>query len=57
MKKIENVVATEQTPEAAVRPAPRYEPPRIVSRRSVERVTLLSGTIDPGPGGPPIGGE
>lgn len=55
MKKIESVEATEQQPEAAARPARRYEPPRIVSRRSVERVTLLSqGEV--GPGGP-IGGE
>lgn len=38
-------------------PRGRYEPPRILGKRSVERVTLLSGTIDPGPGGPPIGGE
>jgi hypothetical protein len=37
-------------------PTPRYEPPRILSKRSVRHVTLVSGQVggnDPaGPGGP-----
>jgi len=42
-----------ETP-AAPRPAPAYEPPRILAKRAVERVTLLSGEIGPGGG---IGGD
>lgn len=43
---------------APERRTPAYEPPRIVSKRSVEGVTLLSQTI-PGPPGSQggIGGE
>jgi len=42
-----------ETP-AAPRPGPAYEPPRILAKRPVERVTLLSGEIGPGEG---IGGD
>lgn len=55
MKKNEQLEPTPRTSDPAPRRAPAYEPPRIVSKRSVERVTLASGVI--GPGGPPIGGE
>jgi hypothetical protein len=49
-RKTEIDEAGREVPEAT----PRYEPPRLLSKRPVERVTLFTGSGEPGGG---VGGE
>lgn len=56
----EPVVKKEITPAPEPRTAEparpeTYEPPRILTKRSVERTTLFQTNVDPG--GPPLGGH
>lgn len=53
-----NETSPKRAPAQPERDDHRYEPPRVLSKRSIERVTLVS-TGQGGPIGPgsPIGGE
>lgn len=50
MKTIDQNEQRERTQDVAPAPAPTYEPPRITRKRSLERVTLGTGTVTPGGG-------
>lgn len=54
MKTNENTPKDERTTEAAPAREEAYEAPRITRKRSLERVTLGTGTVKPGGG---VGGN